>query len=198
MTVNGDEVKLTQATNYPWEGDVKIQLDTASKQPITLKLRIPGWAESQPVPGDLYRYIDTADESIQLELNGKKVDYTVEDGYLTVSRKWKSDDVLSLSIPMPMHEVVANPSVKDLEGLVAVERGPLVYCLESPDNKADLNTISIAESTVLTPHKNDMLGGVVTLEGQSPEGVNIKAIPYYAWSNRGITSMKVWLPREQE
>ena len=198
VTVNGEKVKLTQTTNYPWDGDIKVQLDTESSQSITLRLRIPGWAENQPVPGDLYRYIDTTTNGIQLELNGKKVDYAVDNGYLTITRNWKSDDVLSLSIPMPVHEVVANPLVKDLKGLVAVERGPLVYCLESPDNKADMNTISIAESTVLAPHKSDMLGGVVTLEGQSPEGVNIKAIPYYAWSNRGITSMKVWLPREQE
>jgi uncharacterized protein len=198
MTVDEQEVKLTQTTNYPWAGDVDISLEIDSRQPITLKLRIPGWAANQPVPGDLYHYIDSTDTKIGLKLNGKPVDYKVEGGYLAITRKWGAKDILSLSIPMPVRKVVANPLVKDLEGLVALERGPLVYCLESPDNTGGLKDISIAEETVLTPHKSDMLGGVVTLEGQSPEGEKITAIPYYAWANRGVTSMKVWLPRESE
>ena len=196
MTVNGKEVKLTQTTHYPWEGDVAIQLISDSDQPITLKLRIPGWAENQPVPGDLYHYTDTAAKGIQLALNGKAIDYTVENGYLAVTRKWMPDDTLSFTIPMPVHKVIANPLVKDLEGLVAMERGPLVYCLESPDNPVNLSSISIADTTKLTPRKSDMLGGVVTLEGESPEGVNLKAIPYYVWSNRGVTSMEVWVRRK--
>ena len=196
MIVNGDEVKITQTTDYPWDGDIQIKLNTDSKQPITLKLRIPGWAENKPVPGDLYHYINTADNGIQLTLNGKPVDFEVDKGYLAISRKWMPNDVISLSIPMPVREVVANPLVKDLEGLVAVERGPLVYCLESPDNESDLNSISISETTTLTPHKSEILGGVVTLKGQSADGAKISAIPYYAWSNRGVTSMKVWLPKK--
>lgn len=198
ITLNEQEIKLTQTTHYPWEGDVDIKIETDSKQPITLKLRIPGWAANQPVPGDLYHYIDSVDTGIELKLNGNPVDYIMEEGYLAITRKWASNDVLSLSIPMPVRKTVANPLVKNLEGRVALERGPLVYCFESPDNTADLNDISIAAETVFTPHKSDKLRGVVTLQGQSSEGAEITAIPYYAWSNRGVSSMKVWLPRESE
>lgn len=189
-------VALDQKTGYPWDGKINIAVDPQKDAQFTLKLRVPGWAQNKPVPSDLYTYIYKEDQKpgITVSLNNESVDYTIgADGYIAVNRKWNKGDVISLSLPMEIKRTITNENVEANTGRVAVERGPILYCLESIDNSEDVLKATLADDTTLE-HKweADLLGGVVTINGN-----NTKAIPYYAWDNRGKSNMIVWIPRNQ-
>ena len=203
-------VVLSQQSNYPWEGNVSIQVNPTKKTDFSLCLRIPGWARNQPVPGDLYRYVASTPEEIVVKVNGKAVTYTTRDGYAVISRQWKKGDKVEYTLPMNIHRVEANEKVKDDRGKIAIERGPVVYCLEGIDNNNNLNTIILPDNAPLSvkfqPAKlngiNEISGEAIVLE-IATDGLSVltkkqpfTAIPYYAWSNRGINQMKVWLPRK--
>ena len=203
-------VVLSQQSNYPWEGNVSIQVNPTKKTDFSLCLRIPGWARNQPVPGDLYRYVASTPEEIVVKVNGKAVAYTTRDGYAVISRQWKKGDKVEYTLPMNIHRVEANEKVKDDRGKIAIERGPVVYCLEGIDNNNNLNTIILPDNAPLSvkfqPAKlngiNEISGEAIVLE-IATDGLSVltkkqpfTAIPYYAWSNRGINQMKVWLPRK--
>ena len=203
-------VVLSQQSNYPWEGNVSIQVNPTKKTDFSLCLRIPGWARNQPVPGDLYRYVASTPEEIVVKVNGKAVAYTTREGYAVISRQWKKGDKVEYTLPMNIHRVEANEKVKDDRGKIAIERGPVVYCLEGIDNNNNLNTIILPDNASLSvkfqPAKlngiNEISGEAIVLE-IATDGLSVQtkkqpftAIPYYAWSNRGINQMKVWLPRK--
>ena len=203
-------VVLSQQSNYPWEGNVSIQVNPTKKTDFSLCLRIPGWARNQPVPGDLYRYVASTPEEIVVKVNGKAVAYTTREGYAVISRQWKKGDKVEYTLPMNIHRVEANEKVKDDRGKIAIERGPVVYCLEGIDNNNNLNTIILPDNAPLSvkfqPAKlngiNEISGEAIVLE-IATDGLSVQtkkqpftAIPYYAWSNRGINQMKVWLPRK--
>ena len=203
-------VVLSQQSNYPWEGNVSIQVNPTKKTDFSLCLRIPGWARNQPVPGDLYRYVASTPEEIVVKVNGKAVAYTTREGYAVISRQWKKGDKVEYTLPMNIHRVEANEKVKDDRGKIAIERGPVVYCLEGIDNNNNLNTIILPDNAPLSvkfqPAKlngiNEISGEAIVLE-IATDGLSVltkkqpfTAIPYYAWSNRGINQMKVWLPRK--
>mgnify|MGYP000877960165 CR=1 FL=1 len=203
-------VVLSQQSNYPWEGNVSIQVNPTKKTDFSLCLRIPGWARNQPVPGDLYRYVASTPEEIVVKVNGKAVAYTTREGYAVISRQWKKGDKVEYTLPMNIHRVEANEKVKDDRGKIAIERGPVVYCLEGIDNNNNLNTIILPDNASLSvkfqPAKlngiNEISGEAIVLE-IATDGLSVltkkqpfTAIPYYAWSNRGINQMKVWLPRK--
>ena len=132
---NGRSVKLSQETKYPWDGLIKLTVtpDTTSK--FTINMRIPGWARDEVVPSDLYRFVDKISEPVTLKVNGKSVPIKLNKGYVGLQRKWKQGDRIELELPMPVRRVVANEQVKDDVGKVALQRGPLVYCVEWPDIK---------------------------------------------------------------
>ena len=203
-------VVLSQQSNYPWEGNVSIQVNPTKKTDFSLCLRIPGWARNQPVPGDLYRYVASTPEEIVVKVNGKAVAYTTREGYAVISRQWKKGDKVEYTLPMNIHRVEANEKVKDDRRKIAIERGPVVYCLEGIDNNNNLNTIILPDNASLSvkfqPAKlngiNEISGEAIVLE-IATDGLSVltkkqpfTAIPYYAWSNRGINQMKVWLPRK--
>ena len=185
-------VHITQQTRYPWDGGIKLTVAPATASEFTLNLRIPGWARGKPVPGDLYRYAEKEVPAFTLKLNGKIVSPTMEKGYALLRRTWKSGDTLELSLPMPIHRVLANDGVEADRRRVALERGPLVYCTEGIDNGGRARTLVLpADVTLVAEHRKELLGGVTVIRAKDSPGIT--AIPYYAWSNRGDGEMCLWL-----
>jgi DUF1680 family protein len=194
-------VAISQQTQYPWDGKVSINISPEEESQFTLHLRIPGWAADQVTPGDLYSFATPEKDSILVEVNGQPINYTTEKGYALIDRKWKKGDVVTYSIPMSIRRVKASQQVADNAGKVALERGPMVYCLEGVDNDPQLMKLTLPDSALLqaafTP---EMLSGIVTISGnalltesQKSQQVKFTAIPYYAWNNRGANEMKVWM-----
>ncbi len=208
LKAGGTDLEIVQTTEYPWKGDVRIEVKPGKAADFTLCVRIPGWAMNRPVPSDLYTYTEAAAGAPALKLNGEPVELKVEKGYALVSRTWKDGDVVELSLPMPVRRVAANEAVEEDRGRVAVERGPLVYCAEGPDNDGRASNLVLADGAVLTAEaRPDLLNGVVVIKGEA-EALSEKAgkvvsekkpvtlIPYYAWANRGRSEMTVWLARD--
>lgn len=198
---------LQQETDYPWDGHVRVRIDSGATQ-ATLHLRIPGWARNEVVANDLYRFVDSLDTPITLTVNGETAALQIENGYAHITRAWQAGDVLELDLPMPIHRVVANDNVQADQDRVALQRGPIVYCVEGPDNKDGqvLNLMLPHEAELHYVWREDLLRGVGTINGtaMSVEYVGAEkplrqvaqaftAIPYYAWSHRGRAEMAVWL-----
>jgi DUF1680 family protein len=188
ILVNGKTVQITQETNYPWNGKVKINVKDAPKQSFSMKIRIPGWVLNRAVPCTLYRYSDATTDSYSVSLNGKSIRSELKNGYLELSGKWTGSDVVELNFPMQVRRVIANENVKDNQGLESIEYGPLVYCAEETDN-ADFDNIKLSAGNHFTVEKADILNGINLIKNGTAT-----FIPYYAWSNRGVGKMKVWLP----
>jgi uncharacterized protein len=163
-------VKITQETRYPWSGSVRIAIDPDRKRTFDVHIRIPGWARGRPVPTDLYGYVDSEADApgVVLRVNGRPVEANLDKGFARIRRAWKKGDVIEIDLPMAPRRVEAHPSVKDDEGMVAVERGPLVYCAEWPDNGGRALGIVLPGEAELRPEERpDLLGGVVVLSGQA-------------------------------
>ena len=201
-TLDCEAVALTQETDYPLDGAVKIAIDRAPKSPCKIMLRIPGWAEGA-----------------EIRINGEAADIDAPtERYAVLERDWTDGDVIELTLPMDVRLVEGHPKIEETRNQVAVFRGPLVYCLESPDlpDEVKVSEIRIPVDAQFTAiHEPDLLHGVTVLEVQakrSREGdwsgclyrrlsdeplddVTIRLIPYYAWCNRGVSEMTIWLPR---
>ena len=203
-------VELSQQTNYPWDGNVKMTINPSNKSKFAVYIRIPGWVRNQPVPGNLYSYINPAKETVIVKVNGKNTEFTTEKNYAVIDREWKKGDLIEYILPLNIHRVEANSNVEADRNKVALERGPIVYCLEGVDNNNLYGNLVLPDDAVLSANfKKDMLNGIVVITGkevvfnsstdviskQSKEQ-NFVAIPYYSWCNRGITKMEVWLPRK--
>jgi DUF1680 family protein len=197
---DGSTLKLTQQTEYPWDGKVRLTVDPAQAADFSLNLRIPGWAISRPVPSDLYRPSDAKTSPLVLTVNGEKTDAAPgEDGYVHLQRTWKGGDVVELDLPMPIRRILANEKVEADRGKVTLMRGPMVYCLEAAD-QPDVNLTRVIlprAAEMKAKHRNDLLGGVTVLEGEAladgSNPVKVTAIPYYAWQNRSKGAMTVWI-----
>jgi DUF1680 family protein len=177
VKVNGKNVTLTQETNYPWEGAVALTVGTKSPVKTQMRMRIPEWCRSYT-----------------LAVNGTAVNAPVEKGYAVIERKWKDGDKIELVLDMPVEVVAADPRVKENEGRRALQRGPLVYCLEEADNKVDYDQLRISEdASFSTEFKPDFLRGVVTITAQTGSQT-LNYIPYYSWDNREPGRMQVWVP----
>jgi uncharacterized protein len=201
VKVAGGNVKVEQQTDYPWNGEIKIGIDPGRERQFTLKLRIPGWSQNKVLPSDLYSYTDTETKKITVAVNGKEFQYAVCKEYALITRTWSPGDDVHLRFPMKVRRVIANSNVQDDKNLVALEYGPFVFCAEGRDNQNQLNKLSIPDTAVFHLEKrNDISDGMRVITGNIPAGsdhrsVTFTAIPYYAWSNRGAGTMKVWLPR---
>jgi uncharacterized protein len=212
ISLPAGKVQVKQTTEYPWEGKVAIQVNPSRNTPFALHVRIPGWVTQQPVPGDLYRFASDKTNQLQFTLNGKPVQYRMEKGYAVFNRTWKKGDKVEVNFPMEVQKILANENVKEDRGRFALQRGPIVYCLEGPDNKdsAVQNIVVDRNAPVQVTYKPDMLNGIVllTTKGSSTRRqVNsdelikteqeVRAIPYYSWANRGPSEMEVWIPYEE-
>ncbi len=203
---NGTGLKVTQETNYPWDGSVKIGITPAKAAEFTFHLRIPGWAEH-----------------VQVAVNGKTVTGAKPGEYLPIQRRWAPGDVIHAQFEMTPQVLEANPHVVDDAGRVAVQRGPLIYCLEQLDQPdgAALSDVAVdlghkSTAPFESEFRGDLLGGIVVLRhtGAAYEKTNsrdglyfrydgaplksrrvpLTFIPYYAWANRAAAAMQVWTP----
>ena len=195
----GRAVRLVQQTDYPWDGEVRLTVGLDRPGTFALMLRIPAWCRRH-----------------KLTVNGKRVKAPVTKGYARIRRPWSDGDVVTLSMDMPVERIVAHPAVAADAGKVALQRGPVVYCLEQVDHAADVRAISLPDKAALTTRFDPrLLGGVAVIEGSAlapasagwkgklyrPAGeqkrrpVKIKAVPYCLWDNRKPGAMTVWLPR---
>ena len=211
--LNGGELTLHQESEFPWNGGVKIRINTPSKINANLKLRIPGYVINRPVPSDLYTYINEKAEPFIIKLNGKNIIYTIDEkGYVTLARTWIDGDVIDIDFPMVVHKVKANPEVTDDLGKLAFERGPILYCAEWADNK-DKKVLSLIvdPNSQFDAQKSDILSGCYTIEGKAKrasqkldgsieisDAEKLTLIPYHLWNNRGSGQMSVWLATDPE
>jgi DUF1680 family protein len=186
-------VTFTQRSSYPWDGDIRIEIQNEKAVQATLCIRIPGWAMNKPVPSDLFNFADDQMEKSSLRINGKQADMVIEKGYVAISRRWKKGDLIHLNLPMEDRIIVAHEKVKAKSGKMAVQYGPVVYCAEAIDNQIDVLEAAINNRSQFTVQFHPgLLGGVNMLEGE-----NLKLVPYYAWANRGPGKMNVWLISDQ-
>lgn len=217
LALSSGSVALTQTTEYPWQGSIRLQVRPETAMSFELRLRIPGWARERPVPSDLYRYeppdADAGLAPFVILVNGERVAAdTLDRGYLSIRRRWMAGDVVELHLAMPIRRVVAHEMLEDDRGRVALERGPIVYCVEHAD-MATGHTHDLVlpdDAPLASEHRPDLLGGVTVIRGSavsvrrnadgtlSQVPVELTAIPYCVWAHRGRGEMDVWLARTPE
>lgn len=208
-TVAGQKVAIEQITRYPWDGAVTLRVKAERPARFALCLRIPGWVRGKPLPSDLYSYDDPAPADWSVRVNGERLTAELEQGYATLAREWKDGDLVTLDLPMPVRRVAGNSKIAATRGLVALERGPVVYAFEGVDNDGSVFDAVLPASATVTAHERaDLLGGVTVLEARGAQkayrtdtgdvatkGSTLAAIPYAVWANRGLSPMTVWIAR---
>jgi DUF1680 family protein len=191
VALDGNMVHLAQQTNYPWDGKVNLTVRPEKEGTFTLKIRIPSWARNQVLPGDLYSYVHPSEQITKISMDGQTFTPENGQGYYEIRKTWNAGETLSLEIEFPMQVkmVTTNNKVVENQGKVALEYGPVVFAVEAIDNPVNYDAITVDQDDQFVVHKEeDLLGGVNILQNDK-----LKAIPYYAWSNRGVGKMKVWL-----
>jgi len=200
IDLNGERVNISQTTDYPWSGKIVIGVQPSREKVFNMMIRIPGWANNQVVPSDLYSFRSTDHTKILIKVNGKNFNYEVKNGYAVISRQWKKGDQLLIDLPMPVREIIANIAIKEDVGKIALQRGPLVYCAEWPDNKDGhvLNLSLNSKNTYSTEFLPGLLNGATVIKTTVNESKQpFTAIPYYAWANRGAGEMMVWIRQKE-
>lgn len=206
-------VQISQETGYPWDGMVIIKVNPIGNDNFTLRIRIPGWTLGQPVPSALYYFMDDPGGSANIRINGRPLNYIMEENYAVIEREWTPGDEVVLELPMQIRKIAANDRVEDDSGRFVIQRGPIVYCLEGPDNKDGLvqNILIMPEAELAMEERDDLMEGtyVINTTGHSFKEQSgseetliseqeITAIPYYLWANRGPAEMTVWIPYTKE
>ena len=207
---NGNKVNLTQSSDYPWDGLIKITVKNFDKNNFNLRVRIPGFARNEAFPSNLYQFTDNSSQRAVIKINGKEFYYTLDKGYAIVTREWQKGDVVEVNLPMEVRRVHANEKVQNNVGKVAILRGPLVYCAEFADNNNRTSNLVLSDNaTFTTEFRKDLLNGVVVLKSKATainiedNGTKISSqeqpltlIPFYARCNRGEGEMRIWLPKK--
>lgn len=209
---SGTVLNLRQATKYPWEGRVKLSVEPHQIEAFDIFIRIPGWSDNQPVSSDLYSFTNGKKNTMKIFVNGESVSYSTDKGYAVISRLWKEGDIVEFTLPMDVQIVEANKQVEADRDYVSVERGPIVYCAEFPDNKGEvLNFVMKPNSKLDVARAPKLLDGINLLKGTterivsknhyktiSSKNDSITLIPYYARSHRGEGEMTVWFPSKED
>ena len=197
--LDGSEIHLEQSSQYPWHGDVTITLQKCKDTPFEVRLRIPEWADRTAV-----------------KLNGKNAGIAVEPGtYATIKRRWRAGDVIQLEMPMDIRLIEGDPRIEEVRNQVTIKRGPVVYCVESPDLPENTDILSVylpQRPEFVAQYRPEFLGGMTTISGNTLlrsdthqgtyrtltkpvwESQRTTFVPYYAWCNRGQGEMTVWMP----
>jgi uncharacterized protein len=209
LVINQKKVELIQENDYPWNGGLLFTVNPESSTFFHMLLRIPGWARNQAIPSSLYEFRETSDVKPIIKVNGMVTDYSMENGYASISRTWKKNDLVEVILPMEIREVVANQHVSEDIGKIALQRGPLMYCAEWIDNHGKTGNIILPPDTKFTSeYRADLLNGITVLKAETPAVIihrddnistvkqSFTAIPYYSWANRGKGEMMVWFPTE--
>ncbi len=212
------KIELEQTTDYPWDGKIRIKVAKGSGK-FAIKLRIPSWLKTSPTNNDLYTYLEEGGRrneerdmtgGITIRVNGQEYSLSSfllppssNNGYATISRNWKKGDVIELDFPMDVRRIVANDNAEDDRGKVALERGPIVFCLEGSDQTDGkvFNKYILNASKISATYDAHLLNGVITLSGDAKElqqdgsikDVKFRAIPYSTWNNRGPQQMEIWI-----
>jgi hypothetical protein len=208
FTLSSGEIGFSMQTAYPWSGNVMCKVSAKKKQTASIAFRIPGWAQNAPVPGELYAFTDKDLSKPELKVNGRVVQYTPQDGYAVIARQWKNGDLIEYSLPMPVRKVIGRNELIENKDRIAIQRGPIVYCVEGIDNQgAALNVIAPSSASFRTEAYTVLDEKVLSVVADLPvveaaeNGLSVqttikkvRAIPYYTWCNRGSNQMQVWLP----
>lgn len=207
INVGNKTVKISQIGDYVWDGKSEIEISDNKAGVFTLKLRIPGWATDQPVPSDLYTYADNKHGNVIVRVNGENIPVrNLTKGYLPITRKWKTGDRVEIKFDNSARIIRSNDKIKTNIGKIAIERGPIVYCAEWPDNDFNITSMILYPNPALSEKRESKLHGIVQLNMDAQtvdrndagdlvvKKVNLSLIPYYAWAHRGEGCMKVWLP----
>jgi hypothetical protein len=191
IDVRGTHARIAQETNYPWEGRIAIHVDPDRPAEFSLAVRIPGWSRGDPSPGGLYRFAGARGPGRPtLRVNGQTMAVAPEKGFARIQRRWQKGDIVQLDLPMPIERVVADDRVAEDRGKAAIQRGPMIYCVEGVDNGGAVANLTLPLRTDLQHHFDQkLLGGVEVITG----GGKV-AVPYFAWNNRGKGEMAVWIP----
>lgn len=208
IELGGVKTEVVEETKYPFDGRVDVTLQPERPARFAVRLRVPSWTGQQFVPGKLYRFVDADlnEDEVRFFVNDKPVKIEVERGFAKVEREWSSGDRLRLELPMPVRASVCRDEVEADRGRVAFTRGPLVYCAESADNTAHVYNYLVRPPQALVTARFDpqTISGheveAIALEAETLDGAGklspamLALVPYYAWNNRGVGSMAVWLP----
>lgn len=219
FALTSGKVALEQKTNYPFDESILLTVNPEKNdQTFSIKMRIPTWVGSQFVPGKLYSYVDNNSKAWELYINDKKVgnlsfkkgEVSLDKGFVSISRKWKKGDKVELKLPMPVRYSHAIKEVKADNDRIAISRGPLVYCAEGIDNTEDVNRYYLAKvSTDAKVQRDDtgILKGIDLIKNVSADYIDVKGnihqaslnlIPYYAWNNRGVSTMNIWFAENEK
>ena len=208
ITMDNKKINIIQENNYPWDGALSFIINPASSTAFNLMIRIPGWAQNQAIPSTLYQFENKTNAGFTIKVNGQPSEYSMQNGYALIRRTWKKNDKVEVQLPMEIRSVIANEQVKDNQGKIALQRGPIIYCAEWVDNNGKTGNLFIPPATKFNhEYRADLLNGVTVLKAEVPaviiNGDNINttkqtltAIPYYSWANRGKGEMTVWFPRQ--
>lgn len=208
VKVGGKNVTLEQVTNYPWDGDITMNIKKGNGN-YAINIRIPGWVKGEVVPSKLYTYSDNKRLGYAITVNGKEVEGNIENGYYVINRKWKAGDKISVHFDMEPRTVRANNNVEADKGRVSIERGPIVYCAEWPDNNCDVLSALINQEPKFTLGTKEIQNTKVQTLTTDAQTLNFSKsgkleakderlvlIPYYAWAHRGNGKMTVWIPQD--
>ena len=210
LLVNNQKIQIKQENNYPWDGNLNFTILTEQATAFSMQIRIPGWATNQAIPNNLYHFSNHSNSMVSININGKSVNYEIQNGYAILNRLWNKNDVIKVILPMEARRVISDSLLKDNIGKTSLQRGPLMYCAEWIDNEGKTSNIILSKSaTISTSFNPNILHGVKVLKSQasqieiSSNGLEVKtitkpftAIPYYAWANRGKGEMTVWIPEK--
>lgn len=210
LIVKGQTVMVEQTSQVPWSGKVQIKVGPDHPAEFSLRVRIPGWAGGQPVPSDLYSFVDPPAHETEISVNGEKLNYAVEKGYAVIDRRWAPGDVVQVEFPFEVRRIKAHPKIENNDGRIALQAGPVVYCAEGVDNGGQaINLLLDPDQQFELNYQKDLLQGVMTINGRAlalretrngnieKQPISFQAIPYYTWANRGAGEMLVWLPVEE-
>lgn len=203
-------IQIEQTTNYPWEGETKVRINTDQPQKFAVALRIPDWVYRGQGPERLYHFPECSGlDKVRVKVNGESIPVqSLEKGFLKIQRVWKPNDEITLILPMDVQRVYANEKVEADRGRVAIQRGPVMFCAEDVDNANQVRFLFLPRtSTFQSLFKPELLNGVVTIQttgkiktSENPEGIDrpMILIPYYAWANRQRGYMRVWIPENAD
>jgi uncharacterized protein len=209
IEIGQSNLEIVQKANFPWDGKVEISVNPELPSNFDLKIRIPGWARNEALPGGLYRFSNHNDEPVRISVNDESLEYTIlQDGYILISREWTTGDKIEIDFPMPVRIVFADERISENKEKMAVQRGPLIFCAEWPDNSKDLSSLLFMKDTAFsTAFEPSLLGGIQVIRTtgfktrRTPDRQikitdkeQVVLIPYAYWNNRGPGKMKVWLP----
>jgi uncharacterized protein len=199
VRIGDTPVTITQTTDYPWDSRVTLRLNPERPVTMTLAIRMPGWSRNEAVPSDLYRFAGTNAPTPSLTIaENRRPGLNDRQGYAIVSRAWRPGDTVTIELPMTVRRVLANDGVVEDRGKAAIERGPVVYCIEAADHGGKTSDVSLPlDAELSAAFRSDLLGGVTVVTGQGRRAgtdVPITAVPYFAWNNRGRGDMAVWIP----